>query len=113
MENKTALQQLKENWEQKQKELIEAFEDDKIVDVHFTAANKAISAFLKDIERLLPMEREQIEEAHIEGQVLIFGLIKDFIPQWDFSESVLEIEKARVEGDEKAKDYFTSKYGNK
>ena len=67
MENKTALQQLKENWEQKQKELIEAFEDDKIVDVHFTAANKAISAFLKDIERLLPVEREQIEMAYREG----------------------------------------------
>ena len=55
MSNKTALQQLKQTWELKQKELT------------FGVAAALISEFLKDIEQLLPMEQEQLEEAYRGG----------------------------------------------
>ena len=69
-----------------------------------------IKGLVNEFEKQLPNERRVIERAHIEGQALIVDAVVKAIPNYDFSDTLKEIEKGRVEGDGRASDYFTETF---
>ena len=93
MSKQTALQELKQ-W----------------VDDNYPNFNKAdIEAKIDD---LLPKERQDIIDAHTEGQALIFSTVQKYFGRFDKTKA--EVEKARNwDNDVNALDYFTQTYNQK
>lgn len=63
--------------------------------------------------KLLSVERKQIEESYHEGQRIIVDKLIEVLPRLDFSHTLREFEKVDTgkEPNEEAQSYYNSKYG--
>lgn len=111
MSNKTALQELIEKLESELYELDTKGDISEINDGVRFAYNHILT--LID-DGILENEKQQIIKAYHSGQVSIFKLVKQHIPNISFSLTQAEIDKIESgeELSEDAVDYFNSTYGN-
>lgn len=69
-----------------------------------------------DFEQAKEMERKQIVDAHTNGQIFIIeNVIGKVFPEYDFSETRQEINKALSgsDNDESAEQYYNETFGSK
>lgn len=70
--------------------------------------------FTKKLQKqLLAKERQDLIDAHAEGQIFIVEIIKECLPEIDLSETFQEIEKHKSgnDNDETAEKYVKEKFG--
>ncbi len=94
---------------------IEALNNSASADTTHPHHARLIYSIVEQLTRLIPLEKQQIIEAHGAGQILIHDLFKEnlakYIPKLNMEASSVEVEKTRNgEPDIQAEHYFISKY---
>lgn len=76
-----------------------------------TRARSIYQKCIHTLESLLPVEKQQIIQAHTEGQALIFGVFKDrFKTDWSGVENVISNARSGKDNDVDSEQYYSSTY---